>query len=59
MYAFLHGLFLKSLLQGILDALDEAICVISAVVHDIDHPGKSSAFLCNSDHELAILYNER
>ncbi|KAM7285331.1 high affinity cAMP-specific and IBMX-insensitive 3',5'-cyclic phosphodiesterase 8B [Ixodes scapularis] len=43
----------------IFDPLDEAICLISAVVHDIDHPGKSSPFLCNSDNELAILYNDR
>lgn len=46
-------------LQDIFDPLDEAICLISAVVHDIDHPGKSSPFLCNSDNELAILYNDR
>lgn len=31
---------------------------IAACCHDIDHPGKSSTFLCNSDHELAILYND-
>ncbi|XP_064474490.1 high affinity cAMP-specific and IBMX-insensitive 3',5'-cyclic phosphodiesterase 8B-like isoform X2 [Ornithodoros turicata] len=45
--------------KDIFDPLDEAICLISAVVHDIDHPGKSSPFLCNSDNELAILYNDR
>lgn len=45
--------------KGLFDPLDEAICLISAVVHDIDHPGRSSPFLCNSDHELAILYNDR
>lgn len=45
--------------KEIFDPLDEAICLISAVVHDIDHPGKSSPFLCNSDNELAILYNDR
>lgn len=50
---------LKLRKKDIFDPLDEAICLISAVVHDIDHPGKSSPFLCNSDHELAILYNDR
>lgn len=45
-------------LQRILDPLDAACCLIAAAAHDIDHPGKSSAFLCNSDHELAILYND-
>ncbi|XP_049519008.1 high affinity cAMP-specific and IBMX-insensitive 3',5'-cyclic phosphodiesterase 8B [Dermacentor silvarum] len=50
---------LKLRKKDIFDPLDEAICLISAVVHDIDHPGKSSQFLSNSDHELAILYNDR
>ncbi|XP_042144853.1 high affinity cAMP-specific and IBMX-insensitive 3',5'-cyclic phosphodiesterase 8B [Ixodes scapularis] len=50
---------LKLRKKDIFDPLDEAICLISAVVHDIDHPGKSSPFLCNSDNELAILYNDR
>ncbi|XP_075536952.1 high affinity cAMP-specific and IBMX-insensitive 3',5'-cyclic phosphodiesterase 8B-like [Dermacentor variabilis] len=45
--------------KDIFDPLDEAICLISAVFHDVDHPGKSSPFLCNSNHELAILYNDR
>ncbi|GLH06991.1 Uncharacterized protein GBIM_12560 [Gryllus bimaculatus] len=45
-------------LQRILDPLDNACCLIAAAVHDVDHPGRSSAFLCNSDHELAILYND-
>ena len=29
-----------------------------AVIHDVDHPGKNSAFLCNSGSELANLYND-
>ncbi|XP_063238423.1 high affinity cAMP-specific and IBMX-insensitive 3',5'-cyclic phosphodiesterase 8-like isoform X2 [Bacillus rossius redtenbacheri] len=45
-------------LRAVLDPLDRAICLVSAAAHDIDHPGKSSAFLCNSDHELACLYND-
>jgi len=48
----------KPKFRSIFDSLDEAICLISAVVHDIDHPGKNSAFLCNSNNELAILYND-
>nr|XP_037272595.1 high affinity cAMP-specific and IBMX-insensitive 3',5'-cyclic phosphodiesterase 8B-like [Rhipicephalus microplus] len=50
---------LKLRKKDIFDPLDEAICLISAVVHDIDHPGRSSQFLTNSDNELAILYNDR
>ena len=28
------------------------------MIHDVDHPGKNSAFLCNSGSELANLYND-
>ncbi|KAI1305221.1 High affinity cAMP-specific and IBMX-insensitive 3',5'-cyclic phosphodiesterase 8A [Halotydeus destructor] len=48
----------KPRLKAIMDPFDETICLLAAVIHDIDHPGKSSAFLCNSHHELAILYND-
>ncbi|XP_050045110.1 high affinity cAMP-specific and IBMX-insensitive 3',5'-cyclic phosphodiesterase 8B-like [Dermacentor andersoni] len=44
--------------KDIFDPLDEAICLVSAVIHDVDHPGRSTPFLCNSNHELAILYND-
>jgi len=42
----------------IMDRLDEATALIASAAHDIDHPGRSSAFLCNSDHALALLYND-
>ncbi|XP_068212385.1 high affinity cAMP-specific and IBMX-insensitive 3',5'-cyclic phosphodiesterase 8B-like isoform X2 [Palaemon carinicauda] len=45
-------------IKRLLDPLDVAACLIAAVVHDVDHPGKNSAFLCNTDNELAILYND-
>ena len=32
--------------------------MIGAIIHDVDHPGRNSAFLCNSRSELAILYND-
>lgn len=38
--------------------MDEATALIAAATHDIDHPGRSSAFLCNSDDRLALLYND-
>lgn len=41
-----------------MDRLDEATALIASAVHDIDHPGRSSAFLCNSDNSLALLYND-
>lgn len=48
----------KPRLETIFDPLDEAIALIAAICHDLDHPGKTSAFLCNSGSELAILYND-
>lgn len=48
----------KERMKSIMEQLDEATSLISAAAHDIDHPGKSSAFLSNSDNSLAILYND-
>ncbi|XP_043225252.1 high affinity cAMP-specific and IBMX-insensitive 3',5'-cyclic phosphodiesterase 8A-like isoform X2 [Amphibalanus amphitrite] len=48
----------KERLKSVFDAVDEAICLIASAVHDVDHPGKNSAFLCNSRNELALLYND-
>lgn len=45
-------------MKNILDPIDEATSLIAAATHDVDHPGKSSAFLSNSDNILAILYND-
>lgn len=45
-------------IKCLMDPLDIAACLIAAVVHDVDHPGKNSQFLCNTDNELAILYND-
>ncbi|XP_069963993.1 high affinity cAMP-specific and IBMX-insensitive 3',5'-cyclic phosphodiesterase 8 isoform X2 [Bactrocera oleae] len=41
-----------------MDRTDEAIALIAAAAHDVDHPGRSSAFLCNSRNTLALLYND-
>ena len=48
----------KPRIESLFDPLDEAISLIAAICHDIDHPGKTSAFLCNSGSDLAILYND-
>lgn len=45
-------------MKAIMEPMDEITSLIAAIAHDIDHPGKSSAFLCNSDSILAILYND-
>lgn len=41
-----------------MDRLDEATALIASAAHDVDHPGRSSAYLCNSDNQLALLYND-
>ncbi|KOC59811.1 High affinity cAMP-specific and IBMX-insensitive 3',5'-cyclic phosphodiesterase 8B [Habropoda laboriosa] len=45
-------------LKQILEPLDEVATLIAAAAHDVDHPGRSSQFLCNADDKLAILYND-
>ncbi|XP_046912992.2 high affinity cAMP-specific and IBMX-insensitive 3',5'-cyclic phosphodiesterase 8A-like isoform X2 [Dermatophagoides farinae] len=45
-------------LKTLFDPFDQAICLIAAIIHDVDHPGRNSAFLSNSNHELAVLYND-
>ena len=48
----------KENVKSQLDTVDEAICLIGAIIHDVDHPGRNSAYLCNSGSDLAILYND-
>lgn len=46
-------------LQGdVLDHSEVAALLISAAVHDLDHPARTNPYLCNTRHELAILYND-
>lgn len=52
------GFLEKDRMKAIMDPMDETTALIAAAAHDIDHPGKSSAFLANSDNPLAILYND-
>lgn len=54
----LAGYLEKERMRSIMEPLDEATSLIAAAAHDVDHPGKSSAFLSNSDNPLAILYND-
>ncbi|CAB3231765.1 unnamed protein product [Arctia plantaginis] len=53
------GYFLeKDRLKTFLEPLEAAAALIAAAAHDVDHPGTSSAFLCNARHPLAVLYND-
>ncbi|XP_051162766.1 high affinity cAMP-specific and IBMX-insensitive 3',5'-cyclic phosphodiesterase 8-like isoform X3 [Leptopilina boulardi] len=53
------AIFLKSnRLKLMFNSIDITAALIAAAAHDIDHPGRSSQFLCNSNNKLAILYND-
>ncbi|XP_052278369.1 high affinity cAMP-specific and IBMX-insensitive 3',5'-cyclic phosphodiesterase 8B-like isoform X1 [Dreissena polymorpha] len=45
-------------IKAIFDPIDEVAALIAAAVHDVDHPGKSNAFLINSHSDLSVLYND-
>ena len=34
-------LLFQDKLKDLCDGVDEAICLIAAVIHDVDHPGKN------------------
>ena len=43
------------------EIFDDLHCVaglIAAAAHDLDHVGRTNAFLINASHELAVLYND-
>ncbi|XP_074649717.1 high affinity cAMP-specific and IBMX-insensitive 3',5'-cyclic phosphodiesterase 8B-like [Tubulanus polymorphus] len=45
-------------IKNMFDQTDEVGSLIAAVVHDVDHPGRTNAFLVNSGNEFAVLYND-
>eukprot|EP01053_Blabericola_migrator_P006285 Blabericola_migrator_1__6284@NODE_316_length_9900_cov_121_130174_g26_i2_p3_GENE_NODE_316_length_9900_cov_121_130174_g26_i2NODE_316_length_9900_cov_121_130174_g26_i2_p3_ORF_typecomplete_len351_score65_38PDEase_I/PF00233_19/1_5e41_NODE_316_length_9900_cov_121_130174_g26_i287689820 len=45
--------------DGCMSNLEKKAMVVSAVGHDVGHPGKTSAFLTNMKHPLALLYNDK
>ncbi len=42
-----------------LDRWEIAALIITAIIHDLDHPGRTNPYLCNTRHELAFLYNDK
>lgn len=37
---------------------DYAICILSACIHDYQHPGRTNVFLMNTKNKLAVIYND-
>lgn len=47
------------LFQAVLDQMDQVACLIAAIIHDVDHPGYTNAFLINEKNPLALMYNDQ
>jgi len=45
-------------IKNVLDPVDEVAALLSAIVHDLDHPGKTNTFLVNAGADVSILYND-
>ena len=45
-------------LRTCLDSIQAFALIISALCHDIDHPGHTNGFEVNSNSDLALLYND-
>ncbi|OBS76183.1 hypothetical protein A6R68_17360, partial [Neotoma lepida] len=48
----------RNKIKETLDRIDVVAALIAAAIHDVDHPGRTNSFLCNSGNELAVLYND-
>ncbi len=56
---FVNFPYVCVIIQEMLERLEIAALLITAVIHDLDHPGRTNPHLCNTRHNLAILYNDR
>jgi GAF domain-containing protein len=61
-FAVMHVSFLfltSTAAAGVMDMMDQLAMCVASLGHDLDHPGVNNAFLINSDHELAMRYNDQ
>jgi len=54
----MYGLICLTEVQQKIDDLDILILLISAICHDLDHPGYNNAYQINAKTELALRYND-
>jgi hypothetical protein len=56
-YYFLHSC--QAIEIASLADFEIGVCLISAAIHDYDHPGLNNLFLINSNDSLALTYNDK
>ena len=47
-----------SLRDGLLEELDVLALLLAAICHDLEHPGTTNAYQCNTGSALALRYND-
>ncbi|KAH8857955.1 cAMP-specific 3',5'-cyclic phosphodiesterase 4D [Schistosoma japonicum] len=53
-----YQLFQCNNLKNIFSDLEMFAIFFASAIHDIDHPGLTNQYLINTNHELALLYND-
>ncbi|XP_018647025.1 camp-specific 3,5-cyclic phosphodiesterase,putative [Schistosoma mansoni] len=53
-----YQLFQCNSLKNIFSDLETFAIFFASAIHDIDHPGLTNQYLINTNHELALLYND-
>lgn len=48
----------KEPIASVVEHSDAIGALLAAVIHDLDHPGRTNAYLINTRHQLALLYND-
>ena len=57
-YYFVLFMLFIFLLKSVFTDLEIFAAVLSAAIHDVDHPGLTNQYLINTGSELALMYND-